>query len=136
MSEVWRPSLIAVVVSAAFTIGCGSKKQADEGPSCDQVAEHMLEITQQQLMGHEGVSFKSQKKAMVAQCEQRKMGPTTRKCLLEAQTIHDIAKCRGGKTDVLERPRRKIRPLRPPGANPGSAATVTPPAEPPAGSAK
>ncbi len=124
--------LIVVLVSAAFVCGCGSKKQEDQGPSCDQVADHMVEITQQQLMGHESVSFKSQKKALVRGCEMKKMGPSTRKCLMDAKTIHDIAKCRGGRTDVLERPRRKIRPLRPPGAHPGSA--MPPPTTPPAGS--
>lgn len=88
-------------------VGCGGKK--DEGPPCDKVVDHMLEVTKQQLMGHEGANFNSQRKAMVAQCEQRNMTTEMRTCLLGAQTIADIAKCRGGKTDVLEKP-RKPRP--------------------------
>src|SRR5512140_3969532 len=83
--------------------GCSKK---DSGPTCEQVVDHMLEVTKQQLMGHEEANLVSQKTAMVAQCEKRNMATEVRTCLMGAQTISDIAKCRGGKTDVLERVRR------------------------------
>lgn len=66
----------------------------------------MLEVTKQQLMGHEGANFNSQRKAMVSQCENRNMSSEMRTCLVGTKTIADIAKCRGGKTDVLEKPRK------------------------------
>jgi len=105
-------SIVVLIIGVA--LGACSKK--DPGPSCEQVVDHMLEITKQQLVGHDNVVFASQKKAMVAQCESRNMAAEMRTCLLGTQTISDIAKCRGGKTDVIERPRRAIRPLKPPGA--------------------
>ncbi len=109
-------------------VGCGGKK--DPGPPCEKVVEHMLEVTKQQLMGHETANFNSQRKAMVAQCEQRNMSHEMRTCLIATQTIADIAKCRGGKTDVLERPRKpragsgsSVGSAPPPRAHPGSATT-------------
>lgn len=101
-------------------VGCGGKK--DPGPPCDKVVDHMLEVTKQQMMGHENANFGSQRKAMVAQCEQRNMSVEMRTCLLATQTIADIAKCRGGKTDVLERPRKPRA---------GSGSTTLPTAPPP-----
>jgi len=109
-------------VLLVILVGCGKK---DSGPSCEQVVDHMLEVTKQQLMGHETVNLSSQRKAMVAQCESRNMTTEMRTCLLGAQTIADIAKCRGGKTDMLERPRRPR-----PGAAPtptGSGSSTTSP---------
>ncbi len=108
-------SLLLLVI----LVGCGGKK--DSGPSCDQVVDHMLEVTKQQMMGHEGANFNSQRKAMVSQCETRNMSTEMRTCLIGAQTIAEIAKCRGGKTDVLEKARR-------PRAGSGSGSAVaTPP---------
>ena len=108
-----------IVVMIALA-GCGKK---DPGPSCDQVVDHMLEVTKTQLMGHENTNLMSQKKAMVAQCEQRDMSRDVRTCLMGAQTITEIAKCRGSKTDINERPRR---PRPPGGSGSGSAVQVVP----------
>jgi hypothetical protein len=107
------------VVVLVILVGCSKKAS---GPSCEQVVEHMLEVTKQQLMGHDGANFTQQKKAMVKQCEDRNMSAEVRTCLLAAQTISDIANCRGGKTDVFEKPRRP-RPTsgsaKPAGSSPG-----------------
>ena len=108
-----RSGLLLVIL-----VGCGGKK--DSGPSCDQVVDHMLEVTKQQLMGHETANLKSQRKAMVSQCENRNMSGEMRTCLVGAQTITEIARCRGGKTDVLEKQRK-------PRVGSGSATVVTPP---------
>ena len=104
------------LVVLAILVGCGKK---DSGPTCEQVVDHMLEVTKQQLMGHETANLGSQKKAMVAQCESRNMSNEMRTCLMGTKTIADIAKCRGGKTDVLERQRRPR-----PGSGSGSAPPV------------
>lgn len=98
---------------------CGSKK--DPGPTCEQVVDHMLSVTKTQLPGHEMTNLGNQKKAMVAQCEARNMDNDVRTCLMGATTISEIAKCRGAKSDVMERPRR---PRVPPGS--GSAPTALP----------
>jgi hypothetical protein len=107
------------VVVLVILVGCGKK---DSGPPCEQVVDHMLEVTKQQLMGHDGANFTQQKKAMVKQCEDRNMTAEVRTCLLAAQTISDIADCRAGKTDVFEKP-RKPRPTsgsaKPAGSAPG-----------------
>ncbi len=92
------------IILLVILVGCGGKK--DPGPTCEQVVDHMLEVTKQQLIGHETANLNSQKKAMVAQCESRNMSDEMRTCLMGTKTIADIAKCRGGKTDVLERQRR------------------------------
>lgn len=106
-----------IVVMIALA-GCGKK---DAGPSCEQVVDHMLEVTKTQLMGHENTNLVSQKKAMVTQCEQREMSTDVRTCLMGAQTITEIAKCRGGKTDVMERQRRpRVLPGSASGAGSGS----------------
>jgi small lipoprotein (TIGR04454 family) len=103
-----RAALLVILV------GCGGK--TDEGPSCDKVVDHMLEVTKTQLSGHEGANFNSQRKAMVAQCETRKMSSEMRTCLVGATTIAEIAKCRGTKSDVIEKPRRP-RPGKAPGSS-------------------
>src|SRR4051794_25041218 len=104
-------------------VACSKK---DPGPTCDQVVDHMLDVTKQRLPGHDDTSFGSQKKAMVTSCESRNWTADVRTCLVAAQSISDIAKCRGGRTDILERPRR---PRVGSGSGSGSAAapTVHPP---------
>lgn len=87
-------------------VGCGGK--VDEGPTCTQVTDHMLDVTKQQLVGHGDMEL-GQRGAMIAQCEQRKMSGEQRRCLMAAKDIPGIAACRAGKTDVLEKP-RKPRP--------------------------
>jgi hypothetical protein len=109
-------------------ISCGKKA---EGPTCEQVTDHILEVTKQQLPGHENTNLGIQKKAMVEQCEKKNMPTEVRTCLLGAKTISEIATCRGrGKSNVLEKPRRP----RPPaigsagsaaGSGTGSAAPTT-----------
>ncbi|MBA2545142.1 MAG: hypothetical protein H0V17_36200, partial [Deltaproteobacteria bacterium] len=111
-------------VLLVFLVGCGKKAS---GPTCEQVVEHMLTVTKTQLMGHEGANFTQQKKAMVAQCEQRNYDAETRTCLLTTQTISDIAKCRGTKSDAFEKQRR-------PRTGSGSARSLPPGSWPPAGS--
>lgn len=56
----------------------------------------MLEVTKQQLIGHEGMTLGS-RDAMIQQCEQRKMSPEARRCLVAARSLADLAGCRAGK---------------------------------------
>jgi hypothetical protein len=84
-----RYELLALV----FVIACGGKSEP-EAPSCAKVMDHILEITKNQLVGH-GDEVKSQRDAMIKQCEERNMAPAMRTCLVEAKTLDDIAKCQG-----------------------------------------
>lgn len=83
--------LLVTIVLAA----CG---KSDPGPSCGQVTDHMLEVTKQQLVGHEGMVL-GQRDAMIKQCEQRDMPAETRRCLFAAKDIPAIAECRAGKAE-------------------------------------
>lgn len=92
--------LVIVIV----LIACGSK--SDPGPTCAQVMDHILEITQQQLVGH-GDEIKSQRAAMIAQCEQRNMPAEMRRCLLDSKTRDAIATCHA-KDAPFEKPRKPL----------------------------
>lgn len=113
-----------LLVVGLFALACG-KKAEDPGPTCDQVVDHMLEVTKQQMVGH-GAELKTQKAAMVKQCEDRKMPAATRRCLVAAKSLPEIAECRAGK-----KPEGAAGPgpARPPAGSAGSAAPA------PAGSA-
>jgi hypothetical protein len=76
-----------------FLLACGGKSAENAGPTCAQVMDHILELTKNQLVGH-GDEVKSERAAMVKQCEDRNMPAEARKCLFEAKTLDDISKCR------------------------------------------
>ncbi|HEU0034489.1 MAG TPA: hypothetical protein VFQ53_27890 [Kofleriaceae bacterium] len=86
-----------IVVAVALASACS--KSEDPGPPCAQVVDHMLEVTQQTIVGHGDMGANGQRGAMLAQCEQRKMPAATRRCLVAAKTLDQIASCRAGKTD-------------------------------------
>jgi hypothetical protein len=119
------------MITIPLLIACGGKKDAD-GPTCEQVTDHILEVSKQQMMGHEGINVGGgQRKAMIEQCEKRVMTLEVRTCLMGAKTIAEIATCRGrGKSNVLERPRRP----RPGSDSAGSAGSAVTPGSGNAGS--
>jgi len=87
--------------------GCKS----DPGPTCAEVTDHMLEVTKQQVIGHEGMVL-GQRDAMIAQCNQREMPAETRRCLLAAKDLPALASCRAGakvEPDPNEKPRRPVQ---------------------------
>ncbi len=79
------------VLIAALLVAC---QKEDPGPPCDKVVDHMLDVTKQQLPGHEGMTMTGERKAMIRQCEQRKYTAQERKCLLEAKGLDGFAACR------------------------------------------
>ena len=82
-----------IILVAAFLFGCSKKAKEDPGPPCDQVVDKMVEITMQVVPGHDPSMF-GDKKQMIAECEQRKMPASQRKCIVAAKNKDDLAKCR------------------------------------------
>jgi hypothetical protein len=81
-----RGFVIAVLVVA----GCQSKD--DPGPPCATVVDHLNEVMKQSMPAHAGMELGNHA-AMLHQCENRKMSPTERRCLLATKTTTDIAAC-------------------------------------------
>ena len=81
------------VVIAALLLACGNKQNEDPGPSCDQVVDHMLALTKQQLPGHDPEQL-GNKKQMVDECVRRNLTAQERKCVLAAKTFVELAQCR------------------------------------------
>ena len=68
---------------------------ADPGPSCDRIVDHMMEITKQQLAGHDAFGGDMRKQAITS-CEQRKLSKEARVCLLAAKNSEDATACYRG----------------------------------------
>ena len=82
-----------VLLAALLTIsvsGCGKK---DSGPPCDQVVDHMMDVTKQMMPGHDPASL-GNRKQLIDDCKSRKMSAATRRCLLDAKSFNDLATCR------------------------------------------
>jgi hypothetical protein len=99
--------------------GCS---KPDPGPSCTVIADHMLEVTKQELVGH-GDEIMGQRKSMVEGCEARKWSADQRRCLMAAKDLAGFAACRAG--NAADAPAEKPRKPRPP-AGSAPAPAVTP----------
>ena len=89
--------LLAVTVLVSSLTACStSKSKPDPGPTCAQVVDNMLVVTRQQLTGHGDMEL-GNRKAMIAQCEQRALSADQRRCLVAAKSLDAIATCTPGK---------------------------------------
>jgi hypothetical protein len=79
-----------IVLVAALLAACG---KGDSGPPCDQVVDHMLDLTKQMMPGHDPESL-GQRKQMIDDCKSRKMSAATRRCLLDAKSFNDLEACK------------------------------------------
>ena len=79
------------VLLALVLVAC---KKEPAGPSCDKIADHMLEVTKQQMPGHAGMGDFGDRKGMIAQCEKRNLSAAMRKCLMAAKTFAALGECR------------------------------------------
>jgi hypothetical protein len=77
-----RGALVALVVAACH--------KAEPGPPCEQVVDHLLDVTRAQ----QDLKQLSQRKTMVEHCE-RKLTADERTCLLAAKDSGAIAACQG-----------------------------------------
>ena len=132
------------VMLAAFLVACGSK--TDSGPPCDKVVDHMVGLIKKAFPKEES-TISSDRAKLIAQCEQRKMSPKVRTCMVDATEFAQLASCEGKPRDMSRtpQPRREPTPLppghpqvlepsKPPPAPMGSAAPAPAPAPPAAGS--
>jgi hypothetical protein len=109
-------------IAIALALGCGcERKKEDPGPTCEQVADHMNEISRKAYPGHGDMMPASSRKVYVAQCQSRKLTGKQRRCILDAQSIEAMAACM---------PREKPDEKKPGGAR-GMPAPPAPPAQPP-----
>ena len=69
----------------------------------ETIVDHMLEVTKQQLPGHDSqeLGYRAQ---MIAECEKRKVPASQRKCLVAAKTLADLAECRAKDKPTPTRP--------------------------------
>jgi hypothetical protein len=74
---------------AIALFGCN---KGDTGPACPQVVDHMLEVTKQQLTGHGNLEL-GNRKQMIETCEQRKLTPAQRNCMMAAKTLAALGEC-------------------------------------------
>lgn len=79
-----RCSLIVLVVAAC--------KKEPLPPSCEQITDHMLEVTKQALPGHDPSEL-GDRKAMIAQCEKRNLTREQRNCLMKAPSLPALGEC-------------------------------------------
>jgi hypothetical protein len=110
-----------MVVAALLLAACGKGNKADSGPPCDKVVDHMMGLTKQMMPGHDPESL-GDRKQLIADCEQRKMPPAVRKCLVESKSFNDLAVCRrNNPTPAVKPTPEPTRPLpTAPPASPGS----------------
>ncbi len=96
----------------------GACKKDDPGPPCDQVVDHMLEVTKQVMVGHDGMNGMGDRKAMIETCEQRHFTKEERTCLFAAKTLDGFAACRKPQLPAPARPQAPA-----PAPAPGSGGT-------------
>ena len=107
-----RCSLIVLVVA-----GC---KKEPPPPSCDQITDHMLEVTKQALPGHDPSEL-GDRKAMIAQCEKRNLTREQRNCLMKAATLPALGDCTPKNAVPTKTPANPAPSPSPPTAPTGSA---------------
>ena len=112
--------MVRLLLLAALLIAC---KKEDPGPPCGQIVDHMLEITKQQLVGHDTMQL-GDRQQMIDQCEQRKLPRQARTCMMAAKSLTDLAGCQA-----------QGKPTPTPATGGASAPTPAPVAPPPTGSA-
>jgi len=98
-----------LAILALFAFAACSKN--DPGPTCDQVVDHMLEITKQVMLGHDSMDATIRKQAL-AQCQQRKLSKQARECIMAAKDSTSLVACYRGEPGAPA-PAPGMRPLPP-----------------------
>ena len=71
-------------------IGCKSEKL----PTCTEITDHVLELTQKMYPGHGDMGQHGNRKLMIEQCDARKLTGEERKCIMAAKSTDAVAMCR------------------------------------------
>lgn len=82
----------ALIVALGLA-ACGRDNAS--APSCDQVVDHLLDVTKQQLAGH-GSAELGRRDDMIAQCKELDLPAGKRACLVGAKTLTELAACKVG----------------------------------------
>jgi hypothetical protein len=109
---VTRCWLIVLVVA-----GC---KKDPPPASCEQISDHMLDVTKQAMPGHDP-SYLGDRKAMIEQCEKRNLTREMRNCLMKATTLPALGECQGTHKKPDPQPTRPLPTTPAPEAPAGSA---------------
>jgi hypothetical protein len=110
-----------VLLLAALLAAC---KKEPPPPTCDQISDHMLDVTKQALPGHDP-SYLGDRKAMVAQCEKRNPSREVRNCLMKATTLPALGECQANGKKPEPQPTRPL-PTTPTPEAPAPAQPATP----------
>ena len=97
IGDAIRCGMRVLVLVFVIVIAIGCNKQ-DPGPPCDQVVDHLLDVTKQQLTGHGGAELGNRAK-LIAECKERK-SPAYNRCALGAKDLTGLAEC----TKLLKKP--------------------------------
>ena len=73
---------------------CSKKAAEEKAPPCAEVVDNMLKIVQGQYPGHGDMGAMGNREQAIQQCEVRKMTATEKRCITNAKTMDDLAKCR------------------------------------------
>ena len=76
---------------ATLLVACSKKE--DPGPTCEQVVDHVLTVSKQVLVGHEGMNGAGDRKAMLDQCAQHNMSKELRECLMAGKDLDGLGAC-------------------------------------------
>jgi hypothetical protein len=86
----------ALALAMVIALGGCANKNADPGPACPAVVDHMLAVMKQGLTGHDAVDL-GNRKQMIEQCEARDMSAAERRCLVAAKDLSALAACAAGR---------------------------------------
>ena len=79
----------SLLLLAVLLVAC---KKDPPPPSCEQISDHMLDVTKQAMPGHDP-SYLGDRKAMIEQCEKRNLTREQRNCLMKATTLPALGEC-------------------------------------------
>jgi len=79
-----------LVLVSVLLVACG--KADDDGPPCDKVMDHVLDLMKSTQGGHGGMNLGS-RETMINTCNQRHMPKEVRYCMMNSKDITHLANC-------------------------------------------
>jgi hypothetical protein len=107
------PRWIWIAIALALASGC-ERKQADPGPPCEQIADHVGEVARKIYPGHGDMMPGGNRQAYVDSCKARKYTAEVRRCMLKAQSMEALAACMPRESPDEKKPGAGPAPSPPP----------------------